>query len=96
MRGRTWRMLLVVAPAALAFVGGVWQFVSLPGETGPRVAWWLLPAIALVCAVVAVAADLPDGRWLGIEKGPNEGDSNRVSIVFNWLQDMERRLPRQP
>jgi len=43
-----------------------------------------------------VAADLPDGRWFGIEKGPNEDDSNRVSIVFNWLQDMERRFPSQP
>ena len=42
------------------------------------------------------ATDLPDGRWFGIEKGPNEVNSNRVSIVFNWLQDMERRHPRQP
>lgn len=58
LRGRTGRMLLVVAPAALAFVVGAWQFVSLPGETGPRVVWWLLPAIAVVCAVVAVVADL--------------------------------------
>ncbi|MCZ6599261.1 MAG: hypothetical protein O7A07_00305, partial [Acidobacteria bacterium] len=40
--------------------------------------------------------DLPDGGWFGIEKGPNEGNPNRVSIVFNWLQDMERRHPRQP
>jgi len=43
-----------------------------------------------------VATDLPDGSWFGIEKGPNEGKSDRVSIVFNWLQDMERRHPHKP
>lgn len=58
LRGRTWRMALVVTPAALALVVGAWQFVSLPSETGPRVVWWLLPAIATACAVVAVAAGL--------------------------------------
>ena len=36
--------------------------------------------------------DLPDGRWFGIQQGDNEGDTNRVSIVFNWRQSLDQRL----
>ena len=35
--------------------------------------------------------DLPDGRWFGIQQGDNEGDTNRVSIVFNWRQNLDQR-----
>ena len=35
--------------------------------------------------------DLPDGRWFGIQQGANEGDSNRISVVLNWRQDLEKR-----
>jgi hypothetical protein len=58
LRGRRSRMLLDVPPAVLALVVGAWQFLSLPSETGPRLVWWVLPAIATACAVVAVAAGL--------------------------------------
>ena len=37
--------------------------------------------------------NLPDGRWFGIQRGNNEGDTNRISIVLNWRQGLERRLP---
>jgi hypothetical protein len=42
--------------AALALLVGVWQFRSLPAETGPPVTWWAFPLTALVAAVVAVGA----------------------------------------
>lgn len=31
---------------------GVVQYTSLPAETGPRLVWWLPPALAVVCGVV--------------------------------------------
>jgi hypothetical protein len=37
---------------AVALVAGVWQFRSLPPETGPRLVWWVLPAVALASVVV--------------------------------------------
>ena len=40
------------------------------------------------------STDLPDGRWFGVQQGPNEGDTNRISIVLNWRQEMESRLAR--
>ena len=43
--------------AALALVVGGLQYVSLPSETGPRLVWWVLPAIALVAAVVGAVAE---------------------------------------
>ncbi len=50
-------MLWLVPPAVLALVVGGWQYLSLPSETGPRLVWWALPAVALVCAVGAVVAE---------------------------------------
>ena len=58
LRGRAGRLSLLLVPAALALVVGGWQFLSLPSETAPRVVWWLLPAIAVICAVVAATAEL--------------------------------------
>ncbi|MDX2381935.1 MAG: hypothetical protein QNM02_19515 [Acidimicrobiia bacterium] len=58
LRDRAGRLGLLIVPAALALVVGAWQFLSLPSETAPRVVWWLLPAIAAVCAVVALVAEL--------------------------------------
>jgi hypothetical protein len=56
--------LLAVAPlAVLALVVGSWQYRSLPAEAGPRVVWWLLPAIAVVCAAAGVAAHRRGGRF---------------------------------
>ena len=47
----------IVPVAAFAVVVGVLQFISLPSETGPRLVWWLLPAIALVASIVGAVAD---------------------------------------
>jgi len=46
-----------VAPLAVLALGvGVAQFTSLPSETGPRLIWWVLPAIAAVAAIVATVS----------------------------------------
>mgnify|MGYP001812207794 FL=1 len=52
------KMALAVAapPVVLALVVGVWQFRSLPPETGPRLVWWVLPAIAVVSLGVGLVA----------------------------------------
>lgn len=47
----------LLAPAVLATVVGVWQYTSLPSETGPRPVWWALPLIASICAVAATVAE---------------------------------------
>lgn len=44
---------LLIALAAV--VTGAGQYLSLPAETGPLILWWLMPAIALVAGVAAVA-----------------------------------------
>lgn len=44
-------MLLFGAGALLVGVG---QYASLPTETDPRVAWWVLPAVGVVCVVAAI------------------------------------------
>jgi hypothetical protein len=49
------RLAWALVPVAIAAAGiGWWQFQSLPAETGPRVAWWVLPAIAAMSALVAL------------------------------------------
>jgi hypothetical protein len=53
LRRRLAWALLVVAAAAAGI--GWWQYTSLPVETGPRLVWWLLPVLAAVCIVVALA-----------------------------------------
>lgn len=45
-----------VPVALLALVAGVLQYRSLPAATEPRLVWVLLPALALVAALVAVVA----------------------------------------
>jgi hypothetical protein len=51
-----WAMACLPVAAAAA-VAGRWQFASLPVETGPRSVWWLLPAIAVLAAIVAIVAE---------------------------------------
>lgn len=76
-RRRSGWVWLAVAPSVLAFVLGGWQYLSLPAETGPRLAWWALPALAVVASVsatlvsrrapfAAIAAALVAGVNLGI------------------------------
>ena len=55
-RGRQ-AMPWLVPPAALALAVGGWQYLSLPSETGPRLVWWALPAVAVVCAVAAIVLE---------------------------------------
>jgi hypothetical protein len=49
-------LAIAVPPVVIALVVGVWQFRSLPPETGPRLVWWVLPAIAAVSAGVGLVA----------------------------------------
>src|SRR5690606_33616640 len=49
-RRLAWPLVL----ASLAATGtGLWQYRSLPAETGPMLVGWLLPAIAAVSALAA-------------------------------------------
>jgi hypothetical protein len=41
-------------PAVFGLVAGAWQYASLPAETGPKLTWWLLPALAGVAALCAL------------------------------------------
>lgn len=50
-------------PAVLALVVGMWQYVSLPAETAPRPLWWALPAIAVVCAMGGMVAEIRGQRF---------------------------------
>jgi hypothetical protein len=54
--GQKWAPL--VAPlAAAAVLAGALQYTSLPSETGPRLVWILLPAIAVLGTVTAAVAE---------------------------------------
>ena len=46
--------LVSILLAGAATIVGVAQFRSLPGETGPLVTWWLLPALALLCLIATI------------------------------------------
>jgi hypothetical protein len=53
LRGFRLPAVLAALPVAVAAATiGAWQYVSLPAATGPRLVWLVLPAIAVVCAVV--------------------------------------------
>jgi hypothetical protein len=55
LRRRGTSALWAATPAVgFAVVAGVWQFRSLPPETGPRAVWWILPVIALASTVVGL------------------------------------------
>ena len=53
----------LVPPAVLALVAGWWQYSSLPAATGPRMIWWLLPAIAVTCAIGGTMAEFARSRF---------------------------------
>jgi uncharacterized membrane protein (UPF0136 family) len=49
--------LAVTLPVALlALVVGMWQFRSLPPETGPKLVWWVLPMVATFSVAVGIIA----------------------------------------
>lgn len=61
--GRRW--VVVAAPlSVLALAAGATQYFSLPSETGPRLVWLALPAIAVIAAVVGVAADFRSSTFV--------------------------------
>jgi len=53
---------VVLPPAIAALLVGVWQFASLPPETGPRPVWWMLPALAVVAGIVGTIAGWSGSR----------------------------------
>jgi hypothetical protein len=53
----------MVPPASLALVAGLWQYLSLPAATAPPTVWWLLPAIAVTCALAGVLAEFARARF---------------------------------
>lgn len=53
--GRRWSVVTLPLAVLALVVGGI-QYLSLPSETGPRFLWWVLPAIAVAAAVVAIAS----------------------------------------
>lgn len=55
-RSRQQWQLAAIPLAVLALAVGAIQFTSLPSETGPRLVWWLFPAIATVSVAVAAVA----------------------------------------
>lgn len=57
-RRRQWSGLPLVGLTALAVVVGMWQYLSLPAETGPRPVWFLLPMVAALAAVGAAVLRL--------------------------------------
>lgn len=56
MRRSRFVLAIAAPPVVVALVAGVWQFRSLPPETGPRLVWWALPAIAAVSVGVGLVA----------------------------------------
>ena len=52
--GRATSVLAGAVLSLVALVAGLGQFWSLPSSTGPSLAWWLLPAIALTCSTVVI------------------------------------------
>ena len=52
VRRRLAWLLLLAAVAALGI--GRWQYSSLPPETGPRLVWWVLPAVAAGSVVLGL------------------------------------------
>jgi hypothetical protein len=57
-------VVLTVPAVAAALLAGSWQYLSLPSETGPRPLWWVLPAIALVCSIIGIAAGIGQRRFV--------------------------------
>ncbi|RLE23147.1 MAG: hypothetical protein DRJ50_06640 [Actinobacteria bacterium] len=57
-------VVLTLPAVAAALLAGTWQYFSLPSETAPRLMWWILPAIALVCSIIGIAAGVTQRRFV--------------------------------
>lgn len=64
--GRATTVLMTIVVAGLGLIAGLAQFWSLPASTSPLITWWLLPAIALGCAIAVIATY---GRSVWVETG---------------------------
>ncbi len=53
---RHWVIATLPIAALSVVIGGI-QYLSLPSETGPRLVWWVLPAIAVTASVVGAVAE---------------------------------------
>ena len=47
--------LMTLLVALAASVTGAAQYLSLPSETGPLMVWWIMPTVALVAGLAAIA-----------------------------------------
>ena len=54
---------LVAARRCSRSTVGLWQYLSLPAATGPLTVWWLLPAIAVTCAIGGMMAEFARARF---------------------------------
>ena len=36
---------------------------------------------------------LPDGRFVIVQKADHKDDASRVIVVFNWNEELRRRIP---
>lgn len=61
--GSEWSVAAVPL-AVLALVAGSAQFASLPPETGPRLVWVALPAIAAIAAIAAIVGEHRSAMFL--------------------------------
>ena len=39
---------------------------------------------------------LPDGRFLMLQKGEDEGEIKHINVVLNWVEELKRRVPTDP
>lgn len=62
--GRPMALVAAIPIVVFALIAGVWQFTSLPPETGPRAIWWVLPAIAAFSLLVGLAAEWRSARFV--------------------------------
>jgi hypothetical protein len=74
--------LAAVGVAFAALVVGVWQYVSMPSETGPRLVWWLLPFVAVLTVGV---------EWFVGKRDPLMATSmvaliGVLLVVWAWLR----------
>jgi hypothetical protein len=36
---------------------------------------------------------LPDGRFMFVQKGDDEGDIEQVNVVLNWFEELKAKAP---
>jgi len=72
-----------VVPATIGVVAGLWQFMSLPAETGPRITWWGLPLLA---ALAGLCALIPFVRRDRLIMSLLVGCSGALLATWAWMR----------